>query len=121
MPITATLVEFNTVSDYVYRCCWMTNQLDNQSLITFAQAQAVLAAWNTAIKAPAGFPQFGLVPAANKTKENLDAWFNLGGALKTQVQLFGTLVLSIFPEQEIQSHPCSNWGVLILDFATTMA
>ena len=38
--------EFMTSADYVYKICWMANQLDVQGLITPAQAAAVLAEYN---------------------------------------------------------------------------
>ncbi len=37
-----------TVSGYVYRLCWIANQLNIQSSITGAQAAAVLTAYNAA-------------------------------------------------------------------------
>lgn len=36
-----------TAANYVYRLCWMTNQLNVETVITGAQAAAVLAAYNT--------------------------------------------------------------------------
>lgn len=42
--------DFLAAVDYMYRCCWMTNQLGvTQSLITSAQAAAVLASYNATI------------------------------------------------------------------------
>jgi hypothetical protein len=47
MPAAAVpFTSFMTAADYVYKMCWMTNQLDVQNLISAAQAAAVLAEYN---------------------------------------------------------------------------
>ena len=45
-PIRQPYTTLNTAADYLYRLCWMGFQLETQNLITTAQANAVLAAYN---------------------------------------------------------------------------
>lgn len=47
MPASnVSYTDLDTAINYVYRVCWMTNQLDVQGLISSAQATAVLTAYN---------------------------------------------------------------------------
>lgn len=46
MSGTASLIQFQTSVQYVYRMCLMTNVLQTQTLITAGQGNAVLAAYN---------------------------------------------------------------------------
>jgi hypothetical protein len=47
MPVAAVpFTDFMTAADYVYKACWMANQLDVQNLISAAQAAAMLAEYN---------------------------------------------------------------------------
>jgi hypothetical protein len=119
MPISTSITNFDTISGFVYRACWMTEYLRATSQITPAQATAVIAAWNGQIKA-AGPAILTLPECAANTQEALAVWWNTPGPqLKGRCQSFGSQLLGLFPEQAIASHPCSNWGTLILDFATT--
>jgi hypothetical protein len=120
MPIATSINNFNIVSGYVYRACWMTEFLRTSSQITPAQAAAVLASWNANIKAAAGAPQLTLPDAADKTQEAIATWWNTPGSqMKSRCDAFGSTLLSQFLEQDLASHPCSNWGVLIVDFTST--
>lgn len=44
------LVAVSTSAESIFNVCWMANELAGQSLITAAQANAVLAAYNTFIE-----------------------------------------------------------------------
>lgn len=121
MAISTSLVNFNLISDWVYRCCWMTEFLRASGQISGAQAAAVLLAWNGQIKGPFTPVAATLPDAANTTKESLAVWWNTGGnPLSTRCFSFAQQVLAQFPEQENKSHPCSNWGLLILELASTI-
>jgi hypothetical protein len=41
-----TYSDLDTAINYVYRLCWLANQLDTQALITTAQATAILTEYN---------------------------------------------------------------------------
>jgi hypothetical protein len=45
-PVADNWPALRVAADYLYRLCFMTNQADNQSMITTAQAAAVLTAYN---------------------------------------------------------------------------
>lgn len=46
MSVPTPLTELTITAQYVYRACWMTNQLQVQGLITLVQANAVLSNYN---------------------------------------------------------------------------
>ena len=120
MPVSTTITNFDVISGYVYRACWMTEQLNVQGLITPAQAAAVLASWNGNIKALAGPIALSLPSAAAQTQEALATWWNTPGVVfKIRCFNFGNDMLAQFPEEQPDSHPCSNWGLLIEDLAST--
>jgi hypothetical protein len=50
--VSVTFDDMNSAAQYVYRLCWLTNQLNAQTpqLVTNAQAAAVLAAYNSIIE-----------------------------------------------------------------------
>jgi hypothetical protein len=116
MPISTSITNFDTISGFVYRACWMTEVLRLSSQISPAQAAAILGSWNATIRG-AG-PVAGSLPvAAADTKEDLATLWNVPFQLKGACTSFGISLLATFPEQDIVSHPCSNWGILIRDFA----
>lgn len=116
MPISTSITNFDTISGFVYRACWMTEVLRLSSQITPAQAAAVLASWNATIRG--GGPIAATLPAAAAdTKEDLATLWNVPFLLKGACTSFGVALLATFPEQEVNAHPCSNWGILIRDFS----
>lgn len=122
MPLVTTLtpiVSFANVSGYIYRACWMVNFLNTAAgglAVSNTQAAAVLAAWNTFIGATANIPVVAttLPQAALATNLALQAsWGTSPAALKTACDGFSASLLAQFPEQNVPTHPCSNWGTVI--------
>lgn len=60
-----------------------------------------------------------LVQAAGQAADNLYPFW-LAGTLKTKLTTFGGVCLAQFPESEENSHPASNWGILIANLADLM-
>lgn len=60
-----------------------------------------------------------LVQAAGQAADNLYPFW-LAGTLKTRLTTFGNVCLGLFPESEENSHPASNWAILIASLANLM-
>ena len=60
-----------------------------------------------------------LPDAAVIAADNLYTLF-IGGTLKAKATAFWQAIQPTFPEQEVDSHPCSNWLVLIANTADQM-
>lgn len=120
MPAT-TIDKFDTMSGYVFRACWMVEYLRSTGAISPAQAAAILAAWNTFIRATAGPVALTLPSAADQTQTALATWWSTPGIFfQVRCDGFGQALLAQFPEESVNSHPCSNWGILIRALAATL-
>ncbi len=54
-----------------------------------------------------------LEQAANEADENMYPFWQ-DATLKARLENFGTTSLALFPEQDVNSHPVSNWLTLVL-------
>lgn len=65
-------------------------------------------------------PAINLVTAASQSFNNLQAKW-AGNDLKSALQAFWQNTIATFPEQQVDSHPVSNWLTVIASLADRMA
>jgi hypothetical protein len=115
--MSVSLTDFQTLVGFIYRSITIADYLSHASLISPAQAAAVLSSYNANITV-AGPPVPTLYQAARLTQDNCATLWVLG-TLTPKALAYGNALLVTFPDQDENGRPVSNWGTLITGLCST--